>query len=157
MNPIVSTLALALAFTPLVAAETTTQVLGVSDHTSRGARSPALRHRDCAATYAGSHWCSTREYLDGGLAEGLPVTLPTAWIRPTVVGGYGNGRNEVIFIDTVGIKGAKANFNCLQWSTSDDDYKGLALRSSDDGIRQKVIQTECSRRLPSLCCGTVTP
>ncbi len=152
------TLMLILAATPLTAAETAaTQVVGVSDHTSRGARSPALRHRDCAATYPGSHWCSTREFLEGGLAEDLSVTLPMAWIRPTVVGGYGNGRNEVIFIDAAGIKAAKVNLNCLQWSTSDNDYKGLALRSSDDGIRQKVIQTECSRRLPALCCGTVTP
>ena len=158
MKTLTVTLMLILAALPLRAAETAAvQVVGVSDQTSRGARSPALRHRDCAVTYPGSHWCSTREYIDGGLAEGLPVTLPLAWIRPTVVGGYGNGRNEVIFIDAAGIKAAKANLNCLQWSTSDNDYKGLALRSSDDGIRQKVIQAECSRRLPALCCGPVSP
>jgi len=130
------------------------QVLGISANAVAGNRNPAQRHRDCARTFSESHWCSTQEYLDGGVSPIADFVLPTAWIRPTVVGGYAKDDGTLQYIDIAGIKTTESRLNCLQWGSSSSNHRGFALQTTANSQKQRIVQLQCNRKRHSLCCGS---
>lgn len=132
------------------------KIVGVTADESKGSRNPARRHEDCAIDFDNGHWCSTQEYLDGGMAMPADVKLDNAWIRPTIASTVYTPDNGAVLVDVSGSGYIPEYFNCNQWSSKEPRYKGTVLQKQDDGNRQIVTSRLCSEEFRSLCCAPVT-
>lgn len=131
------------------------KVIGVTSDKYKGDTNPAEQHEACADTYPGSHWCSTQEYLDGGMAMPSDTKLDTAWIRPTIISTVYTSADGLVYVDITGGASTVEHINCRQWSSKSDDDSGAILQGVKDGKKQVVSIMECSKKLPSLCCAPV--
>ncbi|MGD8957676.1 MAG: hypothetical protein PVJ03_10090, partial [Chromatiaceae bacterium] len=128
----------------------------VTTEKSKGTRNPARRHEDCANDFDNGHWCSTQEYLDGGMAMPADEKLDTAWIRPTIVSAVYSTEYGAVLVDVSGSGFIPDYLNCNQWSSKDPRFKGTVLQKQTDDDRQVVSARQCSEELRSLCCAPVT-
>jgi hypothetical protein len=141
---------------PVLHAAESDKVVGVSRDEHKGDKNPAKRHQACDDTFKGSHWCSTQEYLDGGMAMDADTDLDTAWIRPTIISAVYNTKDGVIYnVDVSGGAVTWQQLNCQQWSSKASDNSGPALQTNDGNKDQIFVLKQCSKELPSLCCAPV--
>ncbi|MGB5741801.1 MAG: hypothetical protein WBM65_05185 [Sedimenticolaceae bacterium] len=146
---------LAVGAIPAQAEMSNVKVVGVTVDKSKGTRNPARRHEDCANDFENGHWCSTQEYLDGGMAMPADDKLDTAWIRPTIVSVVYTPNSGIVYVDVSGGAAKPEHVNCSQWSTKDPGYRGAVLQKQSDNNRQIVTTRQCSDELRSLCCAPV--
>ena len=147
---------LAVAAIPAWAETTRVKVVGVTTEKSKGNREPALRHEDCANEFVNGRWCSTQDYLDGGMAIPADEKLKTAWIRPTIVSAVHTPNDGLMYVDVSGGPAKFEDVNCLQWSSKDPGYNGAVLQKRENPEKQIVSIRQCSKELRTLCCAPVT-
>ena len=149
-------LATCLTAAPLLAqTSTTVKVVGYSDKKNNCNTSPAEQHQACSDTIAGSHWCSTQEYLDGGMAMDADEELETSWIRPVIVSTSFSESLGLIYVDASAGATTYENLNCLQWSSKSSSNSGPVLQTTDGDREQIVVLKDCSKKYHSLCCAPV--
>jgi hypothetical protein len=147
---------LAVAAIPAWAETTRVKVVGVTTDKSKGTRNPARRHEDCANDFDNGHWCSTQEYLEGGMAMPADEKLDTAWIRPTIISAVYTQDSGLVYVGVSGGAAKPEDVNCNQWSTKDRRFRGTVLQKQKDDDRQVVSTRQCSEEFASLCCAPVT-
>ena len=146
---------LAVAAIPALAETPRVKVVGVTVEKTKGNREPALRHEDCANEFVNGRWCSTQDYLDGGMAIPADEKLNTAWIRPTVVSAVYIPDSGLMYVDVSGGAAKLEDINCLQWSSKDPRYNGAVLQKRENPEKQVVSIRQCSKELRTLCCAPV--
>ncbi len=146
---------LAVGAIPALAETPRVKVVGVTVDKSKGTRNPARRQEDCANDFDNGRWCSTQDYLDGGMAMPADAKLDTAWIRPTIVSAVYTPDSGLVYVDVSGGAAEPENVNCNQWSSKDARYRGAVLQKQNDDNRQIVTTRQCSEDLRSLCCAPV--
>jgi hypothetical protein len=134
-----------------------TKVIGLSAEESTGVGDGAARDALCNATFPGSHWCSTQEYHDGGLAF-RPDEPENAWIKPTVVSAVFDPEfNEMRFVDVTGLLLNSNSLNCNGWrsETASGTYLAIGDRHTGVGETSSVWTFHCSNSAPNVCCAPV--
>jgi hypothetical protein len=146
---------LAAGSLPALAETLRVQVVGVTSDRSQGNRNPARRHEDCANEFVNGRWCSTQDYLAGGMAIPANERLNTAWIRPTIASVASTPNFGLVYVDVSGAVATPFTLNCNQWSSREDGFRGTVLQRQEDDNRQLVSTRQCSDDLRTLCCAPV--
>jgi hypothetical protein len=146
---------LAIVAIPARAETPRVKVVGVTVEKTKGNREPARRHEECANNFEDAHWCSTQEYLDGGMAIPADEKLNIAWIRPTIVSTVHTPNYGLVYVDASGLVAIPNTLNCRQWSSNDRNHRGTVLQKREGDDRQIVTIRQCSEELRTLCCAPV--